>query len=976
MDIKKTDKPEPSKKDADKVSSKQRAGSSSKQEASSGAKQGQKNSSRKKKGKKRSKKKIVLSIFLCLVGLFLIACIAVSAYVISLSYELPDITAEDLIPDQNSFVYDQQGTEIATLNAGENRVVVPLSEMPDYLIDMVIASEDARFYSHNGVDVRGVLRAVWVNVKASVGSGELTFSEGASTITMQLVRNVLNAYEKEMPRKIKEALLALEFEKNYEKEEILYYYMNEIYIGPEVYGMQAGAQYYFNKDVGDISMSEAAMLIALIRNPGYYSPIYNPERALNIRNTVLNLVAEYKPDLYGQSAIAAKSDELIIYQVEETESDYLYPWYVDYVIGAASDILEAQGYSGTYVYTGGLHIYTTMDVNVQSAIEEVYANDDNFPTSSTGDILESAMLIMEPTSGQIKGLVGGRRYTAKRGFNRATDLIRSPGSTIKPVVTYGPAIDLGYGSGTVIDDSPVSFGGWSPRNSTGDYAGRITMAQAIRESRNVCAVKMLQTIGEDTGVAYGMKMGLPLDPVNDRNLSLTLGGLTTGVAPIHMAGAFATFANNGYYIEPYAIKRITDSQGNILYAHDAEETYVMSPAAAYITTTMLQTAVTSGTGTSANISSWQVAGKTGTNGLPRPSEDPDYAGKSGTKDAWFVGYTTALSGAIWMGYDNKKDADGNLQYMTNFYGGMAPAQVFKKVMEKALQNYQNKNFERPAGVAASTVDTKVGGPPTALTPSDRIGTNLYVEGVGPLQPDTGVEWVSGNVCSVTGLLANSYCPSTVSGDGRARLRPLPGVTISPSSADYAISVTGEVCTLHTEENAGGGGEGIAGVNAYTLCTDPRHDGEEVLANVPSSRQTGGCPEEYWETRYFLSYNAPDDYCDLSDHQVSRSSGSSNNNNSNNNSSDSGSKLFTPTSLSVSSGQGISLTWTDNNESSSLIYCVERLTDGGSRTKFYTETKSYTDVDVEKGKTYSYRVYAYRESDGALSDWSEQKSIKY
>lgn len=924
-----------------------------------------------KRGKKRGKKRILLSIMALLLGLFLIACIAVAVYVVSLSYELPDITAEDLVPDQNSFVYDQQGIEIATLNAGENRVVVPLEEIPDYLLDMAIASEDSRFYQHKGVDVRGVMRAVMVNLGASFKSGELTFSEGASTITMQLVRNVLNAYEKEMPRKIKEALLAVEFEKNYDKQEILYYYMNEIYIGPEIYGMQAGSQYYFSKDVSEITMSEAALLVGLIRNPGYYSPIYNPERALNIRNTVLNLVAEYDPATYGESAIAAKSDELVIYQVEETTADYSYPWFVDYVIGQASDILEEQGYPATYVYTGGLRIHTTMDVNVQSAMEEVYADDSNFPQSSTGDILESSMLIMDPNSGQVKGLMGGRRYTAKRGFNRATDLIRSPGSTIKPVVAYGPAVDMGYGSGTVIDDSPVSYGGWSPNNDDGAFKGRITMAQALQESRNVCAVKMLQTIGETAGVEYGMKMGLPLDPVRDRNLALVLGGLTTGVAPIHMAGAFSTFTNDGTYIEPYAIKRITDAQGNILYAHDPKDEYVMSPAAAYITTTMLKAAVDGGTGWQAKISGWQTAGKTGTNGLPSAKEDPDYAGKSGTKDAWFVGYTTALTGAVWMGYDNKKDEDGNLQYMTSLYGGTYPARVFNKVMTKALQSYPNANFERPAGVGSRAVDGKVGGPPTELTPSAVIRDSLYVEGTGPVEMKHTVEWVMGNVCAVSGALATAYCPysgGAVGGYGNSGvfLRPLEGVTISPRTPDYAISISGSTCTVHTSPSAG--------MKSYTICTDPSHDGKAVLANIPSRRQSGGCPEEYWETRYFLGSDAPSKYCGLSDHQIAGST--SGNSGSNTDGQSSGNTLDTPSNLSLSSGSSITLTWSDNNDSATTIYVVERLVDGENRDKFYPSSRSFTDTDVEEGKSYSYRVYAYRESDGALSSWSEQKTVKY
>lgn len=977
MVINKKDKPEASKERAVSTSS-ARTTATSKTSASATTKSSSstgKKKKRKKKSEKRSAKRIILTILFVLIGLFLVACIAVAIYVISLSYELPDITAEDLIPDQNSFVYDQQGSQVATLNAGENREIVQLSEMPEFLIDMVIASEDERFYRHNGVDVRGILRAVMANFKASISAGSLTFSEGASTITMQLVRNVLNAYEKEMPRKIKEALLALEFEKNYEKDEILYYYMNEIYIGPEVYGMQAGAQYYFSKDVGDITMAEAALLVGLIRNPGYYSPIYNPERALNIRNTVLNLVAELYPEKYASSAQTAKSEELVIYQVEETTADYAYPWFVDYVIGEASDILEDKGYTGTYVYTGGLRIYTTMDVNVQSAIEGVYADDTNFPESSTGDIIESAMLIMDQHTGEIKGLVGGRRYTAKRGFNRATDLVRSPGSTIKPVVAYGPALDLGYSSGTVLDDSPIG-GSWNPQNADYTFKGRVTMAQAVQESRNVCAVRMLQTIGAETGVYYGMRMGLPLDPVNDANLSLTLGGLTTGVAPVHMAGAFATFGNDGTYIEPYAITKITDAQGNILYAHTPKSDDVLDPAAAYIMTQLLINAVNGGTGSAAKVPNWTTAGKTGTNGLPR--EDPDYAGRSGNKDAWFVGYTPALTGAVWIGYDNKKDADGNLQIISS-YGGGFPAQIFRKAMTKALEGYPNTSFTQPDGVGYTTVDSKVGGPTSELTPAGAYYSAMYVQSKGPADGTTGVEWVRGNTCSISGDLASTYCPTsgTAAGgfqDSGMYLMPQEGVTISTQSADYKISITGKVCTQHTQPTAG--------MRAYTICTHPDHDDEAVLANIAGSRQSGGCPEEYWETRYFVNSAVPKEYCDIDSHQVSgKTSGNTNNSNNDkkndnktNESTETGT-LSTPTGLTATAGQGITLTWSDSN-TGTIIYGIKRTDEDGNETKYTSRTKSYTDTSVEEGKTYTYRVYAYRESDGALSDWSSSRSVKY
>jgi penicillin-binding protein 1A len=851
-----------------------------------------------KKRKKRNKKRILLSILMVLVGLFLVCCLLLGGYILVLSRDLPEITAEDLVTAQSSFVYDQLGTEVATLHGAEHRITVDLDQIPQYLQDMVVASEDERFYEHNGVDFRGVIRAVVIDVIDTIKSGQLSSAQGASTITMQLVRNVIDEREILLKRKIKEAILATRFEKSYEKDEILYYYLNEIYIGPEIYGMEAGSEYYFNKDVSELSMSEAALLVALIRNPGYYSPYNHPDRALTIRNTVLNLLVDYDEEQYGETAIAAKADELIVYEGAEGDADYDYPWYVDYVISEASEILAEEGLDDSYVYTGGLHIYTTLDVNVQNAMEEAYADDSNFPSSSTGDIVESGMVIMDPNTGQIKGLVGGRVYETRRGFNRGTDLVRSPGSTIKPVVSYGPAVDLGYGSGTVIDDAPVTYGSWSPKDDDWQYKGRITMRQAITESRNICAVKMLQTIGETVGWEYGVKMGLPL-VASDANLAMTLGGLTYGVSPLQMAGAFSTFANYGVYTEPYAITKITDAKGNEIYNAEPQLTEVMSEAAAYILTDMLTSAVNSGTGTRAQISGWQVAGKTGTNGLPPASEDPDYAGRSGTKDAWFVGYTTALTGAVWMGYDNKKDDNGNLQYLANVYGGTYPAGLFHTVMSKALESYESKSFQRPDGVVSASVDTKVGGSPTTLTPSAYIRSELFVEGYGP-SSDGRVQWAELRICTESGALATDYCPNTITG---IYLQTTDGSAVSEKVADYQLYAPALTCTIHTTSWNG-------------------------FFNGGDNGATEGTPE-------------------------------------------------TPYDLSVVAGnKGIIITWQDGNTDSATVYVVERLVDSEDRTKKVVHKKAYSDTDVSTGHTYSYRVYAYNEDTGEVSEWSEQVSIDY
>ncbi len=912
-----------------------------------------------KKRRKKRKVRVFSSILLGLVLVGMIGVMIVAGWVIGLSAELPDITAEDLISAQTSFIYDSQGEQLTALHGAENRISVELAQMPDYLVDAVLATEDERFYQHHGVDYRSVMRAVVVDLRDTIKNGSLTFTQGASTITMQLVRNVIDETEKTMTRKIKEALLALQFEKSYEKEDILYYYLNEIYIGPNTYGMQAAAQYYFGKDVSEISLSEACLLAGLLRNPGYYSPYSNPEGALTLRNTVLNNLIDYDKDKYGVSAEAAKSDELIVVEAAASSADYDYPWFIDHVISESSDILTELGFSSGSVYSGGLHIYTTLDRNVQEAMESAYANDDNFPSSNTGDIVESGMVIIDPQTGAVRGIMGGRVYETKRGFNRGTDLRRSSGSTIKPLVAYGPAVELGYGAGYAINDSPIQ-GSYSPNNSDRAFQGRISMRKAIMGSRNVCAVRMLATIGADVGWSFGVKLGLPLVP-EDANLSLTLGGLTYGVAPIEMAGAFAAFANEGNFISPYSVTRIEDSRGKIIYASQPTETQVFSPQTAYIVTDMLTSAVSGGTGTGAKLSKWQTAGKTGTNELPS-SADPDYRGLSGTKDAWFVGYTPALVGAVWMGYDNKWDENHNLQYLKNVYGGSYPARLWKSVMTEALANYEVTTFTKPDGIVGVTIDTKSGMTPSELTPSDYIGSEIYDTSHMPDGPSD--IWERVEICEDSGRLATDFCPNRTSA---VRIKWDEEDPPSEKAADYGLYASGSFCTLHTSYQSG--------LMSVSICTDPRHNGEKVLA-------TTGCPSKYVVTRQYAPGSTPTTYCTLEDHQGSPLTPSTGNGNyagtdPKDESAEEVSSLSKPTDVSASVSGGIcTITWSSDNNSATTKFIVERVADDDSSTqvRFVVYGNSCSDSTIESGHKYAYRVYAYNEEYSITRKWSSTVTV--
>lgn len=901
--------------------------------------------------RRRRRLKLIPTIIAAIIFIILIGGIITAGWVFSIAANMPDITVEDMMPDQTSTLYDADGKVYTIVNRGENRTSISLDDMPPYLKDALIATEDARFYSHNGIDIKRIFGAA---VK-DVFSG--SYTQGASTITMQLARNaILEDQSKKMTRKVKEALLALQIEKNYSKDEILNFYINEIYIGQgNTYGLQAGAKLYFNKDVKDLSIGEAAMLVGVIRGPKVYSPFNNLEKATQRRNVVLNNLIKYYPD-YTKKAEAAKEEELVIHEGhEDSVSSYDFPWFTDYVIDQAEDILTESGIDSAQIYMGGLQIYTTVDPDVQEAMENVYANSSYFPPSNTADLIQSAMVVTDPSTGQIRGIIGGREYTTKRGFNRGVALERQPGSTIKPVAVYGAALEAGYSPASVVNDVPTSFGTYKPSNYDGRWRGIISMREAIMYSVNMPAVKFLQKIGVDQGLAFAQNLGLPLDSANDKNLALALGGISEGVSPLEMAGAYGAFANEGVYIKPYCIIRIEDKEGNILYEANPQKKIAMSEETAYLMTSMLQSVTQAGTGTNAQMNR-PVASKTGTTQLP---DKPEFAGKKGNKDAWFAAYTPELCGVVWMGYDNEKDANGNVQYLNQIYGGKYPAGVWKKVMTQALKNVAVKQFTKPANITTVAIDKKSGLLPSSITPSDYIKTEAFNTANVPTQISD--VWISVKICPDSGKLATEYCPNPVT---KAKLKRTGD--ISPKAEDYSLYAPSASCTIHTSASSN--------MVKVSVCTDPRHDGHLYLANIAGEGQSGGCPSEYVETRYFAKETEPTEHCDLPDHAIAGNSGGGKDKDN--------TPLSTPTDLSVSFNQAgksifCSVSWSDNyNDPHSTLYVLERITDGDSstRVKFSTYGHSYRDNDIETGHIYRYRVYAYDESSENLSDWSSAASI--
>jgi 1A family penicillin-binding protein len=560
--------------------------------------------------------------------------------------------------DQTSFIYGNNGTLLKVIHGEINRIPVPVEEIPKHVQQAFVAIEDERFYKHHGVDLKAIIRALYNYCK----EGRIT--EGASTITQQTMKLYFLTPEQSLWRKIKEAVLAIEFERRYAKDIALELYLNRAYFGEGAYGIQAAAKVYFNKKSSQLTVAEGALLAALIQAPSSYDPYINPAFATQRRNIVIDkMIAQgFITTEQGDQALIAP---LHLNDGRAMESNDSY--FTDYIIDEAISAVGEEK-----VLKGGLKIYSTMDPEMQNKAEKVFEQSALFPSTK----VEAAVALLENGTGEIKALVGGRKYVARHGFNRATQLARQPGSAFKPVAVYVPAFEAGYGPDSMVSDTPLKVGNYEPKNSDGSFYGQISIRTAVQWSRNVAAVRLLNRIGVDKGYEMADKLGFNLTD-DDRCLPLALGGLTRGVSPLQMAGAYAAFANQGVYIKPHAIKYIEDPEGEIIYSHP-EGTAVMKASTANAIRDVLRTAVESGTGYRARIRGAEVAGKTGTTELP---DTPVFKGLSGNKDAWFVGFTPRYTAAVWMGYD-EKDMD-RYHYLTS-YGGNQPADIFRTIMAGAM----------------------------------------------------------------------------------------------------------------------------------------------------------------------------------------------------------------------------------------------------------------------------------------------------
>ena len=626
------------------------------------------------------------------IRLFIALCLVVFAglgfgYIFAAYQSLPAV-GNNMRPAVSSQVFDSHGRLITTLHSDQNRLPIDINKVPQNLQNAFIAAEDNRFYEHIGIDPIGIFRAIFANLT------NRGIAQGGSTITQQLAKNAFLSQEQTLKRKIQEAMLALEIEHKYSKKEILEMYMNQIYFGQGAYGIQTAAKTYFNKDVNELTLTQCAMLAGLPKSPNYYSPFNNLNEAKKRKNVVLDQMVKYG---YVSAAEAedAKNQDLGLSKSHQSKEADEYASFIDYVSQQV-----AKKYGDDALYKEGLKIYTTMDVDKQHAAVRAMRNLPNNYTDENGLTQPQAAIVsIDPKTGHILAMVGGR---GQDSFNRASMAVRQPGSAFKPFV-YLTALQHDMTPDTTMDDQPVTYGSWSPKNAGGSYSGTMTLSDALAHSVNTIAVQLADKVGTKNIIANAKKMGITTLDAKDDNLAMALGGLTKGVTPLEMASAYGTFANNGVHVKPTAIVKILDRDGNVLedastLEKEETKTRVMSEREAYEMTTMLEGVIDHGTGTAAAIGR-PAAGKTGT------TDD--------NKDAWFVGYTPDIVTAVWIGDDTGSHSLGEI------YGGTIPAEIWKDYMSSATSDESGGDFSAPSGMERRKETTSSSSSSNSVRSDDR-----------------------------------------------------------------------------------------------------------------------------------------------------------------------------------------------------------------------------------------------------------------
>ena len=695
--------------------------------------------------------------------------------------------------DQTSVIYYEdpktgQDVVLRKLYGGANRTWVKYEDIPKNLIHACIAIEDKRFEDHQGVDWVTTLKAC---VKMFLGRGEA----GGSTITQQLVKNITGRDEVTVRRKLVEIFSALELEKKYTKKQIMELYLNVIALGENCEGVESASQVYFGKSVSELDLAECAALIGITNNPSIYDPYINADKNKERQVIILDQMLEQKYITQEQHDTAV-AEEMVLHNAsgEASGDEDYYSYFEDQVINdVVRDLSEKTGYDQTIVrkmlMTGGYKIYSTLNPDVQAAVEEVYQNLDNIPNTASSQQLQSGIVIIDNKTGDVVAVAGG--VGEKQGsliLNRATQSYLSPGSTIKPVSVYAPALELGLITpATVMDDTPYSFTDarhW-PKNSDSIYRGLMNINEAVGLSINTIPVKLVAQMTPEYSFEFAKeKMGLSTlvssyvnaagDTFSDVDLApLAMGGLTRGVTVKAMAQAYATFANEGVYREARTYTKVVDSDGKVVLDNTQQSHVAMKDMTAWYITYMLENTVESGTGTAAQIENMTVAGKTGTT-------TSDF-------DRWFAGYTPYYTGVVWCGYDDPEEV-----VLTD--SSTNPAIVlWQKVMEQVHDGLPNKEFNKPTNVVECTVCRDSGLLMTDACREDPRGSRavtveLSLYDVPTQNCDVHKEV---EICGASGHVVNEYCKQVEGNTTKtvglldvSRAFPVRGITVQDQA--YAV----------------------------------------------------------------------------------------------------------------------------------------------------------------------------------------------
>ena len=815
-------------------------------------------------------------LLICILILGVVGVSTVVGAVKGILASAPDISAVDVIPTGfSTTVLASDGSEIATLVAeGSNRRSVTLDEIPKDLQHAVVAIEDERFYEHNGIDLKGIARALVADLKS------MDFTQGASTITQQLVKNnvlseqwesentgdisKIEKMERQIQRKIQEMYIAVELEKKVDdKDWILENYLNSINLGNNTLGVQAAAERYFGKDVSELTLSECAVIAGITKNPSGYNPILYPEQNAKRRKMVLD--AMLKQGYITQKQYDEAMADDVYDRISEHNSGFetsMNSYFVDSVIDDVfNDLVKVKGYSESdaykAIYQGGLTIKSTQNLDIQKICDEEVANAGNYEvgtkysfilsfqvkkadgsfktyTNQTmlsyykaknknqdysinysseeacrdaiakyeKDVLEKgdklvdnseyifitaqpqvAMTIMDQSTGEVQAIVGGRGDKAgNRTWNRATKTTRQPGSTFKIIACYAPALDAGGMTlASVEDDAPFTVGSKTYNNYDHTYKGFTNLRTAITRSMNIVTVKTLQDIGVDLGYQYAEDFGFTTLDENDKNLGISLGGLTKGVTNLELTSAYAAIANQGEYIAPSFYTQVLDHDGNVILDNTKtkERHRVVKEETAWLLTDAMKDVMTAGTGTRAYFGSGMVqAGKSGTT--------------TSNRDALFAGFTPYYTCVVWGGYDDNSKQMGGA-------GTSYPKNLWRSVMKRVHENLESKDFEKPKGITQATVCSKSGLlPKDGVCENDPRGSLKYTEyfasGTTPKEECNHHEVLS--ICKVSGEIAGPYCPKE---DIQTKVFI---VGAAQGSADYPYCASKEflnkTCSVHDE----------------------------------------------------------------------------------------------------------------------------------------------------------------------------------